>query len=158
LGIAGEAGVTNRIVVAVDVDAGTDDVWRVVAPIEDHVRWMRDAVAITFTTEQRRGVGTRFEVATKVGPLRLTDHMTVTEWIEGECIGVRHTGLVTGAGRFLLVPITEATTRFSWTEELRFPWWLGGRVTAAVAGPVLGAIWRRNLRTLKQLVEEAPRE
>jgi hypothetical protein len=148
--------VTSRTTVSVDIEASRDEVWRVVAPIEDHVRWMRDAVAITFTTEQRRGVGTRFEVATKVGPLRLTDHMTITEWTEGECIGVRHTALVTGAGRFALSPITDSTTRFSWTEQLRFPWWLGGRATAAAAAVVLRAIWRRNLQTLKQLVEAAP--
>ena len=44
-------------------------------------------------------------------------------------------------------------TRFTWTERLRFPWWMGGPVGALAAKPILRAVWRRNLATLKQLVE-----
>ena len=46
-------------------------------------------------------------------------------------------------------------TRFTWNERLRFPWWLGGAVGARLAKPVLRAIWRRNLRRLKAIVEAA---
>ena len=41
---------------------------------------MADAVAIRFETEQTRGVGTKFLCDTKVGPIRLTDQMEITEW------------------------------------------------------------------------------
>jgi hypothetical protein len=72
-------------------------------------------------------------------------------------MGVRHAGVVTGTGRFTLTPIDLARrTRFSWSEELRFPWWLGGRLGEAVGGkPVMSAIWRHNLRALKALVESS---
>ncbi len=48
---------------------------------------------------------------------------------------------------------------FAWDEELHFPWWLGGPVGELIGGKVvLGALWRRNLRNLKRLVEApAPR-
>jgi hypothetical protein len=39
---------------------------------------------------------------------------------------------------------------------LRFPWWLGGRLGEIIGGKlVMGAIWRRNLKQLKKIVERA---
>ncbi len=143
----------RRISVAIDIDAPPDEVWRVVEPIEDHPDWMHDAVSVRFATDQTRGVGTRTLVDTKVGPLRLTDHMTITEWEPGAAMGVDHTGVVTGTGRFALRANGRGGTTFSWDEELRFPWWLGGPVGALVGGRVLVTVWRRNLKGLKALVE-----
>jgi hypothetical protein len=141
--------------VSIEIDAGPAQVWEVVEPVERHVDWMHDAVAIRFETEQTRGVGTSFLCDTRVGPLKLVDRMQITEWVPGEAMGVRHTGVVTGTGRFSLTPIDLGRrTRFGWSEELRFPWWLGGPVGAFVGGKVvLRAIWRRNLRGLKRIVE-----
>jgi hypothetical protein len=145
------------IVVSIEIDATPAQVWAVVEPVERHIDWMHDAVAIRFTGEQTRGVGTEFLCDTKVGPLRLVDRMEITEWVPGEVMGVRHTGLVTGSGRFTLAAIDLGRrTRFTWAEELVFPWWMGGPVGALVGGKVvLRAIWRRNLRGLRRQVEQA---
>ena len=146
----------SAVHVGVEIDATPSQVWAVVEPVEDHVRWMHDAVAIRFVAGQRRGVGTRFECDTRIGPFRLVDTMEITEWIPGEVMGVRHDGVVSGVGRFVLTPIDLGRrTRFTWTEELRFPWFFAGRLGAAVAGPtVLRAVWTRNLRALQHLVEQ----
>jgi hypothetical protein len=146
----------TQIRVAIELDADPDRVWEIVEPVERHVDWMADAVEIRFDTEQTRGVGTRFECDTKVGPIRLTDHMEITEWEPGRAMGVRHTGIVTGSGVFTLEPLDLGRrTRFTWTEDLRFPWYLGGRLGEAVGGRfVMRAIWRRNLRELQRLVEQ----
>ena len=114
---------------------------------------MADAEAIRFTSASRQGPGTTFECDTKVGPLRLTDEMAITDWVPGEVMGVRHEGVVTGVGRFTLEPVSGDRTRFSWREELTFPWWMAGRVGAAVGAPVLERIWRANLARLKALIE-----
>lgn len=106
---------------------------------------MEDAVAIRFTSPQREGVGTSFVCDTKVGPIRLADHMTITEWKPRKVMGVHHTGLVTGRGRFLLKRRGRRGTSFIWEERLSFPVWL--------ASPILRWVWRRNLRNLKQLLE-----
>jgi hypothetical protein len=127
-------------------------VWRAVRDIGSHVRWMHDAEAIRITSSRRTGLGTTFECATRVGPLRLSDTMEVVEWKERRVIGIRHTGLVQGRGRFTL-RLRPGGTLFTWDEHLRFPWWLGGRVGSAVSKPVLRSIWKRNLSTLKDLVE-----
>lgn len=141
--------------VAIDIDATPERVWDVVEPVERHVDWMHDAVAIRFTGEQTRGVGTEFLCDTKVGPFKLVDRMEITEWEPGAVMGVRHIGMVTGTGRFTLEPIDLGRrTRFVWEETLVFPWWMGGPLGALIGGKVvLAAIWRRNLRGLRRLVE-----
>lgn len=141
-----------RITVHVDIDAPLDAVWKEASDLPSHAEWMADAESIEFLTEQRAGVGTRMRVATRVGPLRTNDLMEVTEWAEGSSIGVRHSGVVTGEGRFDLSKVAGGT-RFSWTEDLTFPLVLGGPVTAFFAKPVLGWIWKRNLLGLKRRLE-----
>ena len=142
--------------VSIDIAAPVQKVWDIVEPIERHIDWMADAVAIRFQTEQTRGTGTTFFCDTKVGPIKLVDVMTITAWEPGKVMGVTHTGVVTGTGEFTLEAIDASNTRFTWTEKLIFPWWLGGPLGALVGGQiVMKAIWRRNLRKLKKLVEAA---
>jgi uncharacterized protein YndB with AHSA1/START domain len=145
----------SQLSVSIDISATPEQVWATVEPIEDHVEWMHDAVAIRFQTDQRRGVGTAFLCDTKVGPIALVDRMEITDWVPGSTMGVRHVGVVTGTGKFTLTPIDLGRrTRFAWDEGLTFPWWLGGPVGALIGGRVvLRAIWKRNLRELKRIVE-----
>jgi hypothetical protein len=137
--------------VAVRIPAPPAVVWRDVSDLSSHVAWMADAEAIRFTSRRRHGVGTTFDCDTRVGPFRLVDHMEVTEWRPGRAIGVRHTGLVTGVGRFTLRPAgrRRSATRFAWEETLRVPGWLGGPAGSVVGGVVLRLVWRRNLRRLR---------
>jgi uncharacterized protein YndB with AHSA1/START domain len=139
--------------VSVLIDAPPDAVWKAVEPLERHVDWMTDAVAITFTSDTTRGVGTAFDCATRVGPFRTVDRMRVTEWDEGRCIGIVHSGVVRGEGTFDIAEASPGATRFTWSERLEFPWWMGGRAGAWIATPVLRRIWRGNLARLKAIVE-----
>ena len=65
---------------ATTIDAPPKAVWARIEDVAPHVDWMADAAAIRFTSEQTAGVGTTFDCDTKVGPLKLTDRMAVTEW------------------------------------------------------------------------------
>jgi len=129
-------------------------VWRAVRDIGSHVRWMHDADTIRITSARSTGLGTTFECATSVGPLHLRDTMEVVEWKERRSVGIRHTGVVQGRGRFSL-RLRPGGTLFTWDERLHFPWWMGGRVGGVVATPVLRSIWKRNLATLKEMIESA---
>jgi len=113
---------------------------------------MHDAESIRITSSRATGLGTTFECATRVGPFRLSDTMEIVEWKERRTIGIRHTGLVQGKGRFTL-KLRPGGTLFTWEERLHFPWWMGGRVGGVVAKPFLRSIWKRNLKTLKTMVE-----
>jgi hypothetical protein len=130
-------------------------VWAAISDISTHVNWMDDAVAITFTSPRRQGVGTTFDCATKIGPFRLTDRMVITEWKPNKVMGVRHEGLVTGRGRFTLRRQRGGRTKFTWAERLVVPWMLGGPVAAVPLAIVLRRVWAKNLRHLKEIVERS---
>ena len=137
-----------RIELCTEIPAAPRVVWDAIEDPASHTAWMADAAEITFVTDQRRGVGTQFDCLTVIGPLRTTDRMTVTEWEPPTTMGIAHHGAVRGHGRFTLTPAPRGT-RFCWTEELRFPWWLGGRVGETLARPVFRWVWRRNLERLR---------
>jgi hypothetical protein len=145
-----------KIRVATVLDAAPAAVWADLADVASHVDWMADATAIRFLSSQTSGPGTRFECDTKIGPLTLTDVMEITEWVPGKVMGVRHTGVVTGTGRFTQKKSRGGRTQFRWSERLVFPLWMGGPVGAFAAKPVLRWVWRRNLTRLGGRFEREP--
>jgi carbon monoxide dehydrogenase subunit G len=140
------------VTVSADIRAPLDAVWEAASDLANHGQWMADVESIDFDSETRHGAGTVMRVATRVGPFRTIDVMTVTGWEPGRRISVEHRGLFTGLGEFDLSAVGGAT-RFTWTEEVDFPWRFGGPIGAAVARPILTLIWRGNLRRLKALLE-----
>ena len=100
------------------------------------------------------GPGTAFDCLTRVGPFSTLDRMTVTTWTDAESMGVTHSGVVTGQGRFDLSDSPGGTT-LTWTESLVFPWWMLGSLGASVAAPILRALWRGNLRRFARTVPGA---
>jgi hypothetical protein len=138
--------------VAVYIKASRQEVWDAIKDVSTHVEWMADAESIRITSPQREGVGTTFDCATRVGPLRLTDRMEITAWDPGRAMGVRHFGVVSGDGHFRLKR-RPGGTLFMWEERLAFPRWMGGSVGRTVATPVLRRIWLGNLRRLKARIE-----
>ena len=143
-----------EVTVSTDIDRTRSDVWEYLRDIGSHVDWMADAEAIRFTTEQVEGTGTSFECDTKIGPIRLTDLMTITSWEDAAEMGVRHEGVVTGVGEFTLTDLDHGRTRFTWREDLSFPLWLGGPIGEIAAKPILTLVWKRNLKRLKSLLEQ----
>jgi hypothetical protein len=137
------------------ISASPEVVWAELRQIDRHVHWMLDAAAIRFISPQHEGLGTKFECDTKIGPLKVTDVMEVTEWVEGKNIRVRHTGVVTGEGNLAITPETDGSTLIRWTEKLAFPWYFGGPIGAQVARPIFILVWRGNLKRLAAQVTKS---
>lgn len=129
-------------------------VWQLATDLAAQPDWMCDLVAIRFVSAQTSGLGVVMDCDTRIGPVRFTDRMVVTEWAERQAIAIRHEGLITGTGRFRIEPHLTGTW-FTWTEDLQFPWWLGGPAAGAAARPVLTANFRRDLAALRRLAESA---
>lgn len=144
-----------RIRVSRTIKAPPAQVWAAIEDISSHVRWMTDAQSINFTSSQHSGRGTTFECLTRIGPFATVDHMEITRWDPPRAMGVLHNGLVRGTGTFKVRTrwLRRRRTRFTWSERLRFPWWLGGGLTAWAATPVMWMIWKGNLAQLADLVE-----
>jgi carbon monoxide dehydrogenase subunit G len=138
-----------RISTSRNFDASPDRVWTRLADLSTHHTWMKDAESIRFLGPRQTGVGTRMEVPTRVGPLRTKDIVEVIGWNEGKSISVNHRGLVKGVGEFVVAANGQGTT-VSWSEDLQFPWWLGGRITAWLSRPILRRIWAGNLQRLHE--------
>jgi aminoglycoside phosphotransferase (APT) family kinase protein len=79
--------------------------------------------------------------------------MEVVEWDPEKLMGVKHSGMVTGTGKFTLSPISGGT-RFSWDELVDLPWHFAGKFGEKFAKPLLTTIWRRNLRSLRKRILE----
>lgn len=144
---------STRVRVCATINAPVSATWSSLEQIGTHVDWMADARSIRFTTNMHQGVGTEFECVTVVGPIRLTDIMSITEWEPREAMGVDHRGVVRGTGRFTLRELPGDRTDFCWEERLTFPWWLGGAIGERVAQPILTRLWRGNLARLRRLIE-----
>lgn len=138
-----------KISVSQLIHAPIGEVWDDIQQLENHAEWMADAESIEFIGDRRRGEGTIMRVSTRLGPLRTADVIRVVSWDPPHRIAVVHEGLVTGSGEFHLVP-EAGNTRFSWEEELAFPWYLGGNLTTLAARPLLRWVWRRNLGRLAE--------
>jgi carbon monoxide dehydrogenase subunit G len=135
------------VAVSIVIPAPHEVVWEELARLERHVEWMADAHAIGFLGDLTTGVGTRMRVDTRFGPLRTQDVMEFTDWDPPRRMEVVHTGLFTGRGAFTLEPLGDRSTKVHWREEIRFPWYFGGRIGAWAARPVFRWVWRRNLRS-----------
>ena len=138
-----------------DIDAPLSAVWAEAIDFASHAEWMSDAADIDFATDQRSGVGTVLLVETRVGPLRTLDRFTITEIVEPSTVRGVHDGPVTGHATWTITE-SEDRTRFTWEEELRFPWFFGWRLGELVAKPIFLLLWRRNLERLRERVEAGP--
>jgi uncharacterized protein YndB with AHSA1/START domain len=122
--------------------------WDALADLERHREWMTDVRNVRFLTEQRSGVGTRYEVT--VGPLRVRDHIEVIAWDRPRQLAITHRiGPARGEGRFLLAG-DGAGTRLEWQTRFEIPRWAGGRLTERIGAPATRRLLTRNLGSLRR--------
>ena len=131
---------SKTIKVSTIINAPLKTVWNEVSRLENHTNWMNDAEKIDFLSDNSSGIGAKMKVLTVVGPIKLYDYMTVTEWVEEKT-----------KGKFILEEIDNNNTKFNWEETLKFPIYLGGFIGEFFGAPVLKLIWRKNLKNLKEI-------
>lgn len=130
-------------------------VWDVLADVERQPEWMRDALSVELLTPGPVGVGSRMRVPTRIGLLRTTDILEVTEFQPPERWTVAHRGLVTGEGAFTLTEESGgSSTRVAWDERLAAPLGVVGRIAMTALRPVLHRQFAADLARLRRLCEK----
>jgi hypothetical protein len=78
--------------------------------------------------------------------------VVITQFDPPHTFAIRHAGKFVGEGLLQFTAIDETRTRIDWMEYLRPP--LFANIGGFVQRPILGAIFRSDLRHLKRILEE----
>lgn len=144
----------------VDINASQQAVWNAIVDWENQGKWMLQTDVVVPAGAPRAGVGAQIEAFTGLLPkkrfLGFLDPMTVTSWEPPHVCDVLHTGkVVRGTGRFELLAMTSSRTTFVWSEELRLPLGILGRIGWLFVAPGMIAGVKFSLRRFARYVENS---
>jgi uncharacterized protein YndB with AHSA1/START domain len=137
---------------AITVPVSPERLWSLLTDWEAQAAWMADADRVEVVSAERRGIGVRLRVRTRLfGIPAFSEPMEVVRWQPPRELAIRHGGPVAGTGTWDLEPVGDGT-RFTWTEEvvLRIPF-VGG-LAAWCYAPILSWLIARSMRGLARHV------
>jgi uncharacterized protein YndB with AHSA1/START domain len=134
-----------------------DVVWELITDWEHQDDWMMEASNFVVTSEQREGVGVEAEATIRIGGITTRDRVRVIDWDPNRHLAIEHYGWVSGVGHIYLTPLEEARTHLFWREELFPPIGVLGAIGMTALRPVMGKLFRRDLRILASLVRARSR-
>jgi carbon monoxide dehydrogenase subunit G len=121
----------TRIDIRMDLPHGIDHVWEQLTDWAAHSAWIPNTVVTI--TKQTNGLGTEFVGITRIGPLRLDDPMTVSEFQmpstgRATCVVTKTGAVLGGTAGFTLSTVDDSTTRLDWFEDIHLKpqsifWW-----------------------------------
>lgn len=134
-----------------------DVVWHLITDWEHQGDWMLEASDFVVVSAVRDGVGVEAEATINIGGITTRDRIRVAAWEPNKHLRIEHLGWVSGTGDIYLTPLGRRQTHLFWREELTPPLGIVGAVGMTVFKPVMGRIFRRDLRVLAGLVRAAAR-
>ena len=138
-----EVEITSRV----EVPAGPDALWRMAMDWPRQGDWM-----LATRVSGGQGVGATVTARTGLGPVGFTDTMVITEWYPPHRCVVRHTGRVVRGFGVFEVASKGTMSEFSWTERLRLPSRVPGRLARWLAGGPGRWVMDTSLRRFRRLV------
>ena len=140
-----------EIRMSITINAPIARVWKIAADIQRQPEWMHEMKRVEMITPGPIRVGSRGRATVRIFGISTTDDVVITRLEPPHAFGIRHEGRFTGEGLLLFSATPEGGTLINWTEYLRPP--LFATIGGFVQRPILGAIFRSDLRHLKRLVE-----
>jgi carbon monoxide dehydrogenase subunit G len=126
------------IEVQLNLPHGIDHVWDRLTDWQSHSAWIPNTVVTI--TKQTGGLGTEFVGITRIGPIRLDDPMTVSEFQtpragRASCTIIKTGSVLGGTAGFVLTAVDDSTTRLDWFEDIHLKprglfWWTAPFVIA----------------------------
>jgi carbon monoxide dehydrogenase subunit G len=128
----------TRIDVQLNLPHGIDHVWDRLTDWQSHSAWIPNTVVTV--TKGTNGIGTEFVGITRIGPLRLDDPMSVSEFQapnagRASCTIIKTGSVLGGTAGFVLAAVDDSTTRLDWFEDIHLKprglfWWTAPFVIA----------------------------
>ena len=132
-------------------------VWELITDWEHQDDWMLEASDFVVVGTQREGVGVEAEATIKIGGVKTRDRIRVVAWKPLRLLSIAHEGWVAGRGELFLTPIGKDRTHMFWREELEPPLGVLGSIGLTLFKPLMGRIFRRDLRILAGLTRARAR-
>ncbi len=126
-------------------------VWELITDWEHQDDWMLEASDFVVLGSQREGIGVEAEATIKIGGVKTRDRIRVVAWEPLRLLSIAHEGWVAGRGELFLTPIGKDRTHMFWREELEPPLGVLGSIGLTIFKPLMGRIFRRDLRILAGL-------
>jgi uncharacterized membrane protein len=146
-------GVIRRpeINLTIEIAAPRSAVWAYASDIARQPEWMHEMKRVEMLTPPPVQPGSRGRATVRIFGISTTDDVVITQFDPPSTFAIRHEGKFVGEGLLRFTAIDESRTRIDWMEYLRPP--LFANIGGFVQRPILGSIFRSDLRHLKRIIE-----
>jgi uncharacterized membrane protein len=148
------AGAIRRpeINLTIEIAAPRTAVWKYASDVARQPEWMHEMKRVEMLTPPPVQPGSRGRATVRIFGVSTTDDVVITQFDPPSIFAIRHEGKFVGEGLLRFTEINATHTRIDWMEYLRPP--LFAHIGGFVQRPILGAIFRSDLRHLKRILEE----
>lgn len=152
------SGVIRRpeINLTIEIAAPRDTVWAYASDIARQPEWMHEMKRVEMLTPPPVQPGSRGRATVRIFGISTTDDVVITQFDPPSIFAIRHEGKFVGEGLLRFTEVDAMNTRINWMEYLRPP--LFANIGGFVQRPILGSIFRSDLRHLKRILEEGSTE
>ena len=144
-----------RVQKSIEISAPPERVWSFFVEPEKVLQWYSTLKRFEYTGDQRSGVGTPLYIEEQAGGPLMKILFEATEWKENEKLALR---MVSGSGvksykQVWLLETTPAGSRFTFMEEIEFPFGIIGKLIGLIAQRMSEATVDKMQLKLKALAE-----
>jgi hypothetical protein len=141
-----------EINLTIEIAAPRSTVWAYASDIGRQPEWMHEMKRVEMLTPPPVQPGSRGRATVRIFGISTTDDVVITQFDPPSTFAIRHEGKFVGEGLLRFTEVDPTHTRINWMEYLRPP--LFANIGGFVQRPILGGIFRSDLRHLKRILEE----
>lgn len=136
----------------IEIARPPETVWPYLVDWERLDRWMEEGRRFRVLGDRREGVGVEAEATISILGITTTDRIRVIHWEPPAVLEIEHLGWVRGRG-LMEVGVTERGSHLFWREVLKPPLGGLGGLGMRLLSPIIRRTFRRDLETLRDLIE-----
>jgi uncharacterized protein YndB with AHSA1/START domain len=140
---------------SIEIAAPPHKIWPFLIEPEKIQKWCITFIKFEYTGKQRSGVGTTFYLEEKAGGPLMKLNFKITEWVENRRVAFSMISgnFVKGYEQSWTVEATPSGSRFTFMEEIKFPYGIIGKIMGLFAKRGSEATVGKMLPKLKSLAE-----